>query len=358
VPDWSTIHRQKKWGPWTPPLACCSAVYSVAVQMRLGAYKRGLCKGRSLPGFTVSVGNLTAGGTGKTPAVVMLGRWAREQGKRVSVLSRGYGAQGGQDLLEVSDGKRMCTDVRLAGDEPSLIAREVPGVSVIVSHSRYRAGMYAHKRFGADFFILDDGFQHLGLKRDLDLLLMDAKDPIGNGHLLPWGPLREPMKQIKRADAVILTRAGDNTEASKRPAFLRDRFPSMPVFRADHQPHALIFPHSEKVCPPEFLNNKRVAGFAGIAHPEYFKKTLGQLGADVVEFTPFKDHYPFTPGDVERLIRLKNAVQAHYLVTTEKDWMRIASLGPADPYLAYLCIRFRLLPGHEGVFRMIQDGLN
>ena len=358
MPDWSRIHRQKKWGPWTLPLGFCSAIYGIGVKMRLAAYKAGLFEGKPLPGFTVSVGNLTAGGTGKTPAVVLVAQWARDQGKTVSVLSRGYGAQGGQDVVVVSDGERICADVPMAGDEPCLIARQVPGVSVIVSPSRFRAGIYAHERFGADFFVLDDGFQHLALKRDLDLILMDGAQPMGNGHLLPLGPLREPVRQINRADAVILTRAGNPSSVHKTLTWLEHRFPSMPVFCADHEPDRLIFPCSGEACEPGFLRDKRVVGFAGIAHPEYFEKTLGQLGADVIEFKRFKDHYPFTAQDLEELIHVKSAAGAHFLVTTEKDWMRLPCLGPANADLAYLSIRFRFLPGQDGVLRMIQDGLH
>jgi tetraacyldisaccharide 4'-kinase len=304
----------------------------------------------------------------------------------VAVLSRGYGAQGREEILEVSDGQGRYAEVRMAGDEPSLIARGVPGVPVIISRSRYGAGMYAHRRFGSDFFILDDGFQHLQLKRNLNLVLMDAGDPFGNGHLLPWGPLREPLNQLSRADAVILTRSrrgqgeqwrGEGTEGrghggegrgrgdeprdmalgQETLAFMSERFPSTPVFHADHEPDRLVFPHSETVYDPDFLKNRRVVGFAGIAHPEYFKKTLSELGADVIQFRRFGDHYLFKAEDVEELIHVKEAMDAHYLVTTEKDWMRIAPVTPGYGDLAYLSIRFRLLPGQDGVLRMIQDGL-
>jgi tetraacyldisaccharide-1-P 4'-kinase len=377
MPDWSRIHGEKRLGPWTLPLALCSAIYGLGVRFRLGAYATDIFRRKSLPGFVVSVGNLTAGGTGKTPAVIMLAQRALGQGRRVAVLSRGYGSQGHQDILEVSDGQGRYADVRMAGDEPSLIARSVPESPVIISRSRYRAGICAYERFGSDFFILDDGFQHLQLKRDLDLVLMDAADPFGNGHLLPWGPLREPANQLGRADAFILTRFSraqgkqggiQDPNGKGRPdgtpdtdptqhvmALLKKSFPSTPVFCADHEPDRLVFPLSGAVHDPAFLRGRRVVGFAGIAHPGQFEEMLTGLGADVVQFRIFRDHYPYRLPDMNDLIRLKEQTGAHFLLTTEKDWMRIAAVAPPYADLAYLCIRFSLLPGEDGVFRMIRD---
>jgi tetraacyldisaccharide 4'-kinase len=379
MPDWSRIHREKRLGPWTLPLALCSAIYGLGVRLRLGAYATDIFRGETLPGFVVSVGNLTAGGTGKTPAVVMLAQWAIGQGSRVAVLSRGYGSQGHQDILEVSDGQGRYADVRMAGDEPALIARAVPESPVIISRNRHRAGIYAYKKFGSDFFILDDGFQHLQLKRDLDLVLMDATDPFGNGHLLPWGPLREPVNQLSRADAFILTRfskakgkqgRGQGSEGKERHdgtpgtdpaqdvmALLKGRFHSIPVFCADHEPDRLVFPLSAAVHDPTFLREKRVVGFAGIAHTGQFEEMLTRLGAEVVQFRVFRDHCPYRGQDMNDLIRTKEKSGAHFLLTTEKDWMRIAPVAPPYTDLAYLCIRFSLLPGEDGVFRMIRDGL-
>jgi len=378
VPDWSRIHRENRFGPWTLPLALFSVLYGLGVRVRLCAYSNGISRGKSLPGFVVSVGNLTAGGTGKTPAVVMLARWALGQGHRVAILSRGYGALSKQEILEVSDGKGRYADARMAGDEPSLLAREVSGSPVIISRSRYRAGMYAHIRFGSDFFILDDGFQHLELERDLNVALIDACDPFGNGHLLPWGPLREPLHQLRRADAFILTRfrraqraerkeqSGKSHSvghvpcakgsAQKTLAFLKERFPSTPVFRADHQPDRVVFPLSGAVRDPGFLKKKRVVGFAGIAHPEHFEDMLVGLGADVIQFRGFRDHYLFNGKDLEELISVKERTGAEYLLTTEKDWMRMGTGAPAYGDLAYLCVRF-VLQEPDGILRMIRDGL-
>jgi len=359
-------------------------LYDVGVRFRLKAYEKGIFKGKSLPGFVVSVGNITAGGTGKTPAVAMLARWALNEGHRVAILSKGYGGRYKQEVLEVSDGKRIYADSQVAGDESVLLARGVSGSPVIISKNRYMAGMYAFKKFGSDFFILDDGFQHLGLERNLNLALIDASDPFGNAHLLPWGPLREPLSQLDRADALILTRFSRVESAERRAqgpkknairhapnairspqetlAFLKEKFPSKPVFRADNIPDKVIFPLSGEVHTPGFLRGKRVLAFAGIAHPEQFQESLIESGADVAQFKGFRDHYPFDGDELRKLIRMKEKIGARYLITTEKDWMRIApfaftTAAPMHDDLAYLTVRFVFLPGQEGIFRIIRNGL-
>ena len=384
MPDWSRIHQERRFGRWSLPLAFFSLLYDVGVRFRLKAYQRGMFRRKSLPGFVVSVGNITAGGTGKTPAVAMLAKWALNEGHRAAILSKGYGGRYKQDVLEVSDGKRIYADSRVAGDEPVLLARGISGSPVIISKNRYLAGMYAHKKFDSDFFILDDGFQHLGLERNLNLALIDACDPFGNARLLPWGPLREPLSQLDRADALIVTRfsrvessgrtgqsaesnaIGHSPGAIRSPretlAFLKERFPSTPVFCADHIPYKLVFPLSGEAHTPGFLRGKRVLAFAGIAHPEQFQESLVELGADVVQFKGFRDHYPFDGGEIRELIRMKGRIGARYLITTEKDWMRIApfvftTAGPMHDDLAYLSVRFAFLPGQEGIFGIIRNGL-
>jgi tetraacyldisaccharide 4'-kinase len=197
--------------------------------------------------------------------------------------------------------------------------------------------------------------------------------------LLPWGPLREPLNQLRRADAFILTRfnrgntAGGRvpvirktgeedslhaaTPAEKTLAFLKERFPSKPVFYADHCPDEVVFAATGEAHDAGFLKGRRIVAFAGIAHPEYFKELLGALGADVVEFRGFRDHCTFTGKDLEDMIHAKESGGADYLLTTEKDWMRIAAFAPAYGDLAYLRIRFSLLPDPDGLFRMILNDL-
>lgn len=352
--DWSSIHRERSIQFYTPALALFSWLYGVAQRLRYVAYDLGILKTQKLPGWVVSVGNITAGGTGKTPAVAALAKWALSERIKVSIISRGYGGAYKSRILEVSDGQRIRADSRLAGDEPLLLARKVPGSPVVLSKKRYLAGMYAHEKFGSDLLIIDDGFQHMPLARDLNLVLMDGSDPFGNGHLLPRGPLREPLDQLARADAFILTRF-KHDQGDRTLAFLDDRYPDIPIFCADHVPEKVVFPRLEKVESPHALNGEQVVAFAGIGNPEVFRQTLEALGARVVAFCGFKDHYVYQKDDLDRLVRLKSRTGARYILTTEKDWMRVDSVWPECREVAYLSIQFSFLPGHEGVFRMIKN---
>ena len=289
----------------------------------------------------------------------MLARWAKNRGRRVAVLSRGYGGQANAKVLEVSDGKQIKAGPRISGDEPYLLAKNLPGIPVVISKKRYFAGRFAKKKFGSNFFILDDGFQHLELKRDLNVLLIDASgSPFGNNRLLPWGPLREPLDQLSRADACILTRYGDHDSAGSILDFLKQRFPDISVFCADHLPEEVVFPALNDICEPGFLKGKSVVAFAGIAQPEVFKKTLIKLGAELLYFKGFQDHYRFKQKDIQTLVKKKETLGAQYLLTTEKDWVKISSFTPECNHMAYLRIRFALISGRDDFFKIIETGIS
>jgi len=332
--DWASIHGEKAFRYYTPVLAFFSLLYGIAQRLRYAAYNLGVLKKKKLPGLVVSVGNLTAGGTGKTPAVAALAEWALFQKIKVCILSRGYGGQYKSPVLVVSDGRRILSDSRSAGDEPVLLAGKVPGSPVVLSRERYLAGKYARQKFGSELFIIDDGFQHIQLERDLNLVLMDGVHPFGNGHLLPHGPLREPLDQLARADAFILTRfRKDGCHGTM--AFLEDNYPDIPVFCADHVPDRVVFPRLDRVDSPRVLNEKRVVAFAGIGNPESFRETLVSLGAEVVAFCGFKDHYAYQKDDLDQLVRLKRETDAHYIMTTEKDWVRMGPIWPECSEIAF-----------------------
>jgi tetraacyldisaccharide 4'-kinase len=353
APDWSRIHQSKKLGFWSLPLAFFSIPYGLGSRFRKWSYDVGIFEKKSLPGLVISIGNLTVGGTGKTPAVAMLARWALGSGHRAAILSRGYGGKYSEKVLEVSDGNSIKAAPMDTGDEPYLLAKRLSGVPIIISKNRYHAGLFAHEKFGCNFFILDDGFQHMALKRDLDIVLIDAENPFGNGHLLPWGPLREPVSQLARADAFIITRVSQHGSGAMD--FVMKKFSSIPIFYSDHRPSKIVFPHSNRAHNPEFINGKPVLAFAGIARPELFKDTLAGLGADVVYFRAFRDHYPFRPEDIQALIQIKKRVGAQYILTTEKDWVRISPLKMIFPEIAYLAIEFVVLPDQDGFFKIIKD---
>ena len=353
--DWAKIHEKRGLSPATVPLAALSFFYGLGVRLWVKTCAR---RGQSsLPGFVLSIGNLTVGGTGKTPAVCMVADWAQKQGYRPAVLTRGYGGRHSRKVLEVSDEQGIRATPLESGDEPYLLATRLPGIPVIVSKSRYQAGVLAREKYGTDFYILDDGFQHLALERDLDLVFMDATRPFGNGHLLPWGPLREPVAHLRRADAFVFTRCkrGSAESGQNRIKHLKKTFQDKPLFETDHVPQKLIFPGIDKDYAPEFLNGKRVIAFAGIARPDAFAQTLTALGAEPVAFKAFRDHHPYTTAEIRHLHEEKGRLRADCLITTEKDWVRLKDLGPHQPDLAFLRVALQMLGKSEKFFSMIRE---
>jgi tetraacyldisaccharide 4'-kinase len=355
--NWSEIHERDTFGPLTLPLALFSVFYGLGVRLRVKAWERR--ESRPLPGFVVSIGNLTVGGTGKTPAAMMLAEWAFREGHRVAVLSRGYGGKYDQEVLEVSDGRDIKAGPREAGDEPFLMATRLQGVPVILARKRYLAGLHAHRRFRSDFFVLDDGYQHLDLKRDLDLVLMDAVRPFGNGHLLPWGPLREPLSHLRRADAFLITGTERDTNGTggDLAGLLKRRFPGKPRFRATRLPDRIVFPNRKEDHDPRYLKGKRILAFAGIAGPARFRDTLSRLGAEVVSFQSFKDHHEFTSEEIRQWVEWKDRLGVSAVVTTEKDWVRLRERVD-HPDLGYLSIRLDLASDFDGLVAVIRERLH
>jgi tetraacyldisaccharide 4'-kinase len=210
---------------------------------------------------------------------------------------------------------------------------------------------------GADFLVLDDGFQHLRLKRDLDIVLLDGSRPFGNGRLLPFGPLREPVKELVRAHAFVLTRCSEEAGPAKTEGRLRGLFPDKPVFRTDHAPDQVIFPRRNLEVHPSTVAGTRVVGFAGIARPEGFLKTLEGLGAEVVHFRAFGDHHAYSAAEVRALEETRRGLEAEFLLTTEKDWVRISGLESPGVDLGFLSIQLRFLSDEVGFFDRVGDGL-
>ena len=328
--DLAKIQNSLSVFPFSLVLGAASFIYGLAVRARIQAYRSGLVAQEDLPGAVVSIGNISVGGTGKTPMTILVAQWAQAKGYNVCVLSRGYGGRHRGEVLEVSDGDQVKASWKECGDEPYLIAKKVPGVAVVVSRKRYLGGIYAAKKFGSDFFILDDGFQHLGLKRDLDIVLLDASMPFGNGHLLPLGTLREPPSLLTRAHALVLSRFIEDGTCQRIERELAGKFPATPMFKSIHRPEKLIFPVSQASFDPSCMSGKKVAAFAGIGNPTSFQNTLALLGARVLRFTRFPDHHVYQRDEIEALAREAKASGAEMLLTTEKDWIRIGSEFQSD----------------------------
>jgi tetraacyldisaccharide 4'-kinase len=311
------------------PLQWISLLYGGLVRLRRRLYARGTLNSYRLPCTVISVGNLTVGGTGKTPMAIHLAETILSLGYRPVILSRGYKGQGERDGAVVSDGRHLQCGARQAGDEPYLMAVLLPTVPVVVGSNRYRSGMYAVRRFKPDVIVLDDAYQHLRLKRDLNLLLLDARRPFGNGHLLPRGPLREPAASLLNADAVVLTRSGQSSLESLGPLIRRAH--PRPVFVSDHQPVLRTvldagrpigdLPAGPPTTPS--LNDKRLFAFAGLGRNDAFFHSVEELGGKLQGAMGFDDHFPYTAGDLQRVVRTARGSGASSLVTTDKDFVRL-----------------------------------
>jgi tetraacyldisaccharide 4'-kinase len=312
-------------------LRALSVVYGVLVWHRALAYRLGLLKSYALDSYVVSVGNITVGGTGKTPLVMALARQLRDKGHRVVVLSRGYkGASRGVCL--VSDGRQVLVSKELAGDEPYLLAQRLPGVPVIVGRDRYAAGRVAVERLAPDVVLLDDGFQHLKLRRDLDIVTIDCTAPFGNNRLLPRGPLREPLSALTRASLFCLTHAEQRAELDLIKQRLKSVKPNADLFEARHCPIALrtLSAPTEDLGTP-FLSGKSVVALSAIANPESFCRMLEGLGCRLLGRVSFPDHHAYKPGDLQAAARQAKDLNADCIVTTAKDAVRLPEDWHSDP---------------------------
>jgi len=355
--NWSALHAKSERNLFTFFLRIFSFLYGLAIQLRLVAYTVGFLKTKRLPAHVVCIGNITTGGTGKTPFVAMLAKWAETNGFKVAILSRGYKGKRSNDSLVVSNGKQVLASVDDAGDEPVMLATTLSSVPVLISKKRYKIGSLALKLFNSELLLLDDGYQHISLHRDVNILLVDAKRRFGNRSLLPLGPLREPIEQIKRADIIVITRCTDTHSGGKLVDYFQKNFPVKSIFRSRHFPNQVIFPLAGNTHPPDILKGKNVVVFAGIAHPDDFLETVKSCGANIVHFKAFSDHHFFNNDEIEKLVSCKRRSNADFLLTTEKDWIRIdGKIGP-DVDIAILTIKIGLLSGANTFFESIKHGI-
>jgi len=335
-----------------PALAVCRALLSVgalgygaAVRMRNRAYDRGRRRVHRAAVPVISVGNITAGGTGKTPFAAWLCALLRARNLRPAVLSRGYGASGRSGL----------------DDENRVLSALAPGVAIVVDPDRVRGAARAVREHGAQALILDDGFQHRRLARDLDIVLIDALNPFGGGHLLPRGLLREPPGGLGRAGAIVITRSDqvpqERLEAIRRDLGRRAATPSVAL--AVHRPVGLRRMEGAEQdggrWPLSELAEGGWAAFCGIANPDAFRLTLEGLGARVQQFTAFPDHHHYRPADLERLLERARRAGCRAVATTHKDAVKLQGL-PASGFplpLLVLEVRLEVVEGREALERLV-----
>lgn len=324
-----------------------SLPYGGTVRTRNRLFDFGFLKQEKMGCPVVSVGNLTVGGTGKTPMVILLAGMLRDLGLRPAVLSRGYGGKSTADVVVVSDGRQILAGTEQAGDEPVLIARRLKDVPVLAGPNRAFTGRYALDNFGVNVILLDDGFQHRWVHRDLDLVLLDSRHPLGNGFLLPRGPLREPPSALERAGVIAFTRSEDVTDPSID-GRLSGTLSGLPVLRTRIRPTAYIGSHGEEL-PLTFLAGKRVFAFAGIAQPESFRKSIGSLGAIIAGFRDFPDHHRYLEEDLSGIEGAAGRAGAEILVTTEKDGVKLSEFKSFSRRLYCLAIETEIFEGIDGL---------
>ena len=334
-----------------PPWLCAllfpaGLLYRGGVEVRNFLYRRGALPTRRLPAAVLSVGNLTMGGSGKTPFVAYLAGQFRESGRRVAVVSRGYGGASHPTPLVVSKGTGPLVTAAEAGDEPVLLSQILPAVVVIVCRDRWSAGRLASERFGSDLILLDDGYQHRRLARDFDLLLVDAGRGFGNGRMPPCGPLREPLRELARCDALVVTGSADQTHqgAAQARKVLTHLGLSKPVFRCERRCDGFSRLDSAERLAPEALNGMKAVAFSGIAHPEGFESDLRSLGVKLVDSVRFRDHQPLGPRELARVAESVKRARPEVLVTTEKDRARLGTLRMPLPTFT---LRIRMAPVEE-----------
>ncbi len=331
------------------PLRLVSAAYERVVRLRNRGYDSGWLQVQRLERPVISVGNLTLGGTGKTPAVIALGAMLQGAGYSVSVLLRGYKGRHRGGPLPVSDGRRVRTGSDLAGDEALVIARNLPGALVTVGRDRGGAGRWIESRGAADLHLLDDGFQHRRLHRCLDLVLVDVTNPFGGGRLAPSGQLREPPEALRRADAVILTRTRPGQDYDSLTRELRRFKPALPCFLSTQtvEPVARRTAREERVEAP--LSGRRALAFAGLANPDQFFDSLRRQGVELVQALPFGDHHRYSVRELTAIGERCRELQVDTAVTTEKDAENLPPASMHPPALRVLIARVS--------FEFMGDGL-
>jgi tetraacyldisaccharide 4'-kinase len=341
---WNNDGKFRYLTPFSLLLYSLSLLYGGIVRFRNFLYDSGFVPIKRLPCPVIAVGNLTVGGTGKTPMTIFLANVLQDAGYRPAILSRGYGRKRHRSIAVVSDGNRLLMNPVHAGDEPFLMALST-GVPVLTGADRFSTGQCAVTQLNADILLLDDAFQHRCVFRDLNILLLDAKQPFGNGFLLPRGPLREPHRSLGRADLIVLTRADKQPETTPGKHTLEGVARQTPFFRAVHRPKAIVSlsnirekafaSHNTSYLSPDFIQYKKVFAFAGIAKPDTFKNTVESLGAELAAFRGFSDHHIYTSQDIDAIRRLARQCRAEIILTTEKDGVKLRDLGRSlsDIYL-------------------------
>jgi tetraacyldisaccharide 4'-kinase len=346
-----------------------SLLYRAIVEARLALYRNRIFRSHFHGCLVISVGNLTVGGTGKTPVVELLARALQEGGRRVAILSRGYKSVPRPLILRlvdritkkkavfiprvVCDGQSLLLDSRTAGDEPFMLANNLRGVVVLVDRDRVKSGSYAVKEFQSDTLILDDGFQYIRMRHGLEVVLVDRQAPFGNEFMLPRGTLREPPRNLRRATHIFLTKC-DGSDNSAIIARIRRYNRTADIIECAHRPKHLRNLVTGEIKPLEFLRGLRIGSLCGIAVPESFENALRQLGAEIEISKTYADHHRFSPKEIESFIRRCGRRELDAILTTEKDAVRIPRIMEPEVPLHYLRVEIEILAGQASWERFVE----
>ena len=338
-----------------------SILFAQIIKIRYFLYDKRLLKNNPLGCLVIVVGNITVGGTGKTPVVEKLAKTLQQNGRKVGIISRGYKSKK-ESLIKkmlrfitngevappkvVSDGKNVLLGSKLAGDEPYMLAKNLPGVVVVCDKNRVKAGYFAIKDFGCDTLVLDDGFQYLKLKGSLNICLVDSTNPFGNEHLLPRGILREPLHRLSKADYILITKTKNIQQCEELHRTIRKHNSLAKMIYCTHTPRFLVDIKSQEEKNLDFIKGKKVAIFSGIAYPESFEGTIKEQGADIIYTKRFLDHHRFSKGEIKTVFMESFASSAEMILTTEKDAVRLPKIFPKIP-LYYLRLEIDLLSNEE-----------
>ena len=343
-------------------LYALSWVFRGVVQFRLRLYRKRILRERALGCLVISIGNLTVGGTGKTPVVEKFARALQSGGRRVAILSRGYKSKkpplfkrisnrlGSEKEFVpriVSDGKKLLLSSRLAGDEPYMLAKNLKDVIVLVDRDRVKSGVYAIEKMGCDTLLLDDGLQYLRLKHRLDVVLVDRQAPFGNEFLLPRGTLREPPRNLRRASFIFITKCVPGEDNSDLIARIRQYNRTAEIVECTHSPQYLQHVFTGERVPLDYLKGRYIGALSAIARPESFEDGLRKLGAKIEISRHFADHHRFSEKEIAGFIRRCVNRDLDAILTTEKDCVRFPKLKDLELPIYYLRVEIEILTGQE-----------
>ena len=298
-----------------------SLIYGAVLKLRAVLYEKEILKSEKPSCKVISIGNITAGGTGKTPMTVYLAEMLQNQGIKPVIISRGYKGKAEKTGGIVSNGQKILMDSGESGDEPFMMAERLKNIPVIVGKNRIKSSNLAVKYFNPDVILLDDGFQHLKLKRDINIVLIDSKHPFGNTHVMPRGMLREPLSALLRGDIFVLTRYNDKQNTIFR---LNKLTAGKPIFTSFHKPYIYKIINKTKTDIKKIrIKGARAVVFSGIAKNEDFLKTVKEFKCNIVQQFEFPDHYLYSDRDINKIIYSIKNVHADLLITTEKDYARM-----------------------------------